>query len=223
MLSSSPYFFLTVPPSPILVTQTQPTTIEQTYMWCSPQIQEASWMSLGIMVTHLVCIAQNWHLQGDWSDSICQPPAVPGPCTLGSTNHALHMPVLSHRPGVQRATYGWGAQYSSGTGISQREPPSPASTYGASSTPLYKILCWDLCPPVGLMWPSSTPYDVKGPTSAAILANIWVGKDPSNLPGASNCLLLSKSPSKGGTLPEGKPSWEPLLWPALGVIFILGI
>ena len=93
--------------------------------------------------------------------------------------------------------------------------------------PPFSTLCGGLPPTVDLMWQAS-PQDVKGPISTIISANLLVGKDPSNLPTASNpsncLLLLSNSPGEGKcTLPESAPSMEPLLWPSLGITFVLAI
>ena len=175
-------FFSGIPPFHILVTQTQPTTTERNrfYMCCSPQICQARWMSLGIIVTGLACIAHKltysrmpvrqylaascnaWTMH-TWKCKSC----TPYPCAISQTRS-------------QRVTYGWGALYSSGTGISCGKPLSPASTSGA---PLFKSL-WGTFPPfVGLVWP----------TSSAILANIWVVEDPGDLPATSKPLQLPPS------------------------------
>ena len=47
---------------------------------------------------------------------------------------------------TQRVAYGWGAQYSSGTGKSCREPPSLAGTSRAFLIPPWRILCGELSP-----------------------------------------------------------------------------
>ena len=73
------------------------------------------------------------------------------------------------------------------------------------------------------MWLAS-PLDVKGPASATICISSQVGDDPGDLSATSspsNCLsLLPISSHDGGALPEGGPSWEPLLFPTLALLLL---
>ena len=79
---------------------------------------------------------------------------------------------------------------------------------------------------VGLTWLASVLV-FEGPTSATILANIWVSEIPGNLPAAfspsHSLLCLSNSLGKGGMLPEGTPMRGCFLQPTLGVTFVFAI
>ena len=151
---------------------------------------------------------------------------MPGLHTTGSTNCVFSKLVLSCGPGMQRATYRWGAWYSSGTDVSPGKQPSLAGTSGASSASFVKFFVGGLPPILGSMW-SASALVIKGPSSAAICVNSWVCDDPGNLPAASSTsnflFLLLISSCEGGVTPEATPSWGPLLLPALGIIFVLAI
>ena len=130
----------------------------------------------------------------------------------------FHMPVLSCRPGMQRATQVCRDWYSSGNSISYGEPLSPASTSGASSAPLYETLC---------MGPS--PY--CGSDMASLPTGCWEchlcnhlhqqlgGNNPGDLSSTSSpfsCAShLSISSFERGALPEGAPSGDPSSSPPL--------
>ena len=77
----------------------------------------------------------------------------------------------------------------------------------------YWCISWTATIPCWYPWGLFNPlFETLLFASAAILANIWVGEDPSNLSAASNpsnCPLLSNSPVKGVALPEGALHWGP--------------
>ena len=130
-----------------------------------------------------------------------------------------------HGPGLWRATYGWGAQYSFATGISPGEPLSWASTSGGSLTPFLNSL-WKAFP---LLWawysqplywylrvlplPTSQPTSRLGKIPATSL------QPPSPQPSSSSPPTLW---AKGCTS-RGYSSVWPLLWTTLAITFVLTI
>ena len=90
------------------------------------------------------------------------------------------------------------------------------STSGATSILLWRTLCMGLPPTIGLTWPASVLV-FEGPTSATILANIWVGEDHGDLLAASSPPTASSSTTLGeeGVLPEVAPVGDPSSGPPL--------
>ena len=134
---------------------------------------------------------------------------MPGVHTPESANYVLSKVVQSHGPGVQRAVYWWGAQYSFGTGISHREQPSLAGTSGPISAPFWNSL-WGPSPYYG-------PHVAILPTGcqwSCLYSHLnqqlgwWWPPVPSAVPPISLSLLVREVKSLRAP-PAGDPSSSP--------------
>ena len=95
-------------------------------------MQQANWISLGIIVTLFHVWCRGWCLPWDWPYMPLQLPAGILWCSLGSASHMCPLLGLYHGLTMRRGVSWWGAQCSFGTASSLEEKLCQAGTSWSS-------------------------------------------------------------------------------------------